>query len=61
MRVTGRDGRRLVEPGDLELRLAASSIEPLLTATATLTGPVRHVDHTRRLHAVFGRGNTADA
>ncbi|MFE0802180.1 glycoside hydrolase family 3 N-terminal domain-containing protein [Streptomyces sp. NPDC058812] len=58
---TGRDGRRLVEPGDLELRFAASSTEPLLTATVTLTGPVRHVDHTRRLHAEFGQGNTADA
>ncbi|MFB6555790.1 glycoside hydrolase family 3 N-terminal domain-containing protein [Streptomyces sp. NPDC056405] len=57
---TGRDGRRLVEPGDLELRLAASSTAPLLTATVTLTGPARHVDHTRRLHAVFGQGNTAD-
>lgn len=58
---TGRDGRRLVEPGDLELRLAASSTAPLLTATVTLTGPVRHVDHTRRLHAVFAQGNPADA
>ncbi|WND39125.1 glycoside hydrolase family 3 N-terminal domain-containing protein [Streptomyces sp. BB1-1-1] len=58
---TGRDGRRLVEPGDLELRLAASSTTPLLTATVTLTGPVRHVDHTRRLHAVFGQENAADA
>ncbi|MEJ1199932.1 MULTISPECIES: glycoside hydrolase family 3 N-terminal domain-containing protein [unclassified Streptomyces] len=58
---TGRDGRRLVEPGDLELRLAASSTAPLLTATVTLTGPVRHVDHTRRLHAVFGQENAADA
>lgn len=58
---TGRDGRRLVEPGELELRLAASSTDPLLTATVTLTGPVRHVDHTRRLHAVFGQENAADA
>ncbi|GAA5205744.1 beta-xylosidase/alpha-l-arabinosidase [Streptomyces thinghirensis] len=58
---TGRDGRRLVEPGELELRLAASSTAPLLTATVTLTGPVRHVDHTRRLHAVFGQENAADA
>ncbi|MFE6595422.1 glycoside hydrolase family 3 N-terminal domain-containing protein [Streptomyces sp. NPDC057781] len=58
---TGRDGRRLVEPGDLELRLAASSTAPLLTATVTLTGPVRHVDRTRRLHAVFGQENAADA
>ncbi len=32
-----------------------------LTATVTLTGPVRHVDHTRRLHAVFGQENAADA
>ncbi|MFH8974687.1 glycoside hydrolase family 3 N-terminal domain-containing protein [Streptomyces sp. NPDC017890] len=58
---TGRDGRRVVEPGDLELRLAASSTDPLLTAAVTLTGPERHVDHTRRLHAVFGQGATADA
>ncbi|MEW2463882.1 glycoside hydrolase family 3 N-terminal domain-containing protein [Streptomyces sp. NPDC046994] len=51
---TGRGGRRIVEPGDLELRLAASSADPRLTATVTLTGPERSVDHTRRLHAVFG-------
>ncbi|BFO19159.1 hypothetical protein SHKM778_55470 [Streptomyces sp. KM77-8] len=50
---TGRDGRRVVEPGDLELRLAASSTDARLTATVTLTGPARHVDHTRRLHAAF--------
>jgi beta-xylosidase len=50
---TGRDGRRVVEPGDLELRLAASSTDPRLTATVTLTGPERYVDHTRRFHAVF--------
>ncbi|MDT0610377.1 beta-xylosidase/alpha-l-arabinosidase [Streptomyces lancefieldiae] len=64
---TGRDGRRVVEAGDLELRLAASSTAPLLTATVTLTGPERQVDHTRRLHAVFGQsaaggpGAAADA
>ena len=52
---TGRDGRRVVERGDLELRLAASSTDPRLTATVTLTGLGRHVDHTRRLHAVFGQ------
>ncbi|MER5185085.1 glycoside hydrolase family 3 N-terminal domain-containing protein [Streptomyces sp. NPDC002896] len=50
---TGRGGRRIVEPGELELRLSASSTEPRLTATVTLTGPVRQVDHTRRLHATF--------
>ncbi|WP_030868195.1 glycoside hydrolase family 3 C-terminal domain-containing protein [Streptomyces sp. NRRL S-37] len=50
---TGRDGRRIVEPGDLELRLAASSTDARLTATVTLTGPERQVDHTRRFHASF--------
>ncbi|RFC77041.1 glycoside hydrolase family 3 N-terminal domain-containing protein [Streptomyces sp. AcE210] len=51
---TGRDGRRIVEPGELELRLGASSTDVRLTARVTLTGPVRAVDHTRRLHAGFG-------
>lgn len=53
---TGRDGRRIVEPGELELRLGASSTDVRLTATATLTGPVRRVDHTRELHARFTVG-----
>ncbi|NEB38275.1 glycosyl hydrolase [Streptomyces sp. SID14515] len=47
---TGRDGHRIVEPGDLELRLSASSDDPRLTARVALTGPVRTVDHTRHLH-----------
>ncbi|MFC1418846.1 beta-xylosidase/alpha-l-arabinosidase [Streptacidiphilus cavernicola] len=50
---TGRDGRRAVEPGALELRIAASSTDPRLTAALTLTGPVRPLDHTRRLHPSF--------
>ncbi|WP_225825726.1 glycoside hydrolase family 3 N-terminal domain-containing protein [Streptomyces naphthomycinicus] len=50
---TGRDGRRVVEPGELHLRLAASSADARLTATVTLTGPERPVDHTRRFHARF--------
>ncbi|MFC8564646.1 beta-glucosidase [Streptomyces sp. NPDC057245] len=50
---TGRDGARVVEPGELELRFAASSTAPPLTARVTLTGPERRVDHTRRLHAEF--------
>ncbi|MFE1843690.1 glycoside hydrolase family 3 N-terminal domain-containing protein [Streptomyces sp. NPDC059515] len=50
---TGRDGRRIVEPGVLHLRLAASSTDARLTATVTLTGPEREVDHTRRFHAEF--------
>ncbi|MFF0115684.1 beta-xylosidase/alpha-l-arabinosidase [Streptomyces prasinus] len=52
---TGRDGHRVVEPGELELRIAASSTDTRLTATVTLTGPQRQVDHTRRFHAVFTR------
>nr|WP_232792368.1 glycoside hydrolase family 3 N-terminal domain-containing protein [Actinacidiphila yeochonensis] len=51
---TGRDGRRVVEPGALELRLGASSTDLRLTVAATLTGQARYVDHTRRLHAEFG-------
>ncbi|MFB7653700.1 MULTISPECIES: beta-glucosidase [unclassified Streptomyces] len=56
---TGRDGHRIVEPGALELRFAASSTAPPLTATVTLTGRQRRVDHTRRLHAVFGQEPSA--
>ncbi|MDX3325613.1 MULTISPECIES: glycoside hydrolase family 3 N-terminal domain-containing protein [Streptomyces] len=52
---TGRDNRRVVEPGELEVRLAASSVDPRLTARVTLTGAGRHVDHTRRLHATIGQ------
>lgn len=52
---TGRSGRRLVEPGELELRLAASSTDTRLIARAVLTGPVREVDHTRALHALIRR------
>ncbi|MEU9076352.1 glycoside hydrolase family 3 N-terminal domain-containing protein [Kitasatospora sp. NPDC048538] len=50
---TGRAGRRVVEPGELELRIAASSTDVRLTATVRLEGPARVVDHTRRLHAEF--------
>lgn len=47
---TGRDGRRIVEPGALELRISASSTDARLTAALRLTGQVRPLDHTRRLH-----------
>ncbi|MER6442889.1 glycoside hydrolase family 3 N-terminal domain-containing protein [Streptomyces sp. NPDC001185] len=50
---TGRNGRRIVEPGQLEVRLATSSADPRLTARVTLTGAERHLDHTRRLHATI--------
>jgi beta-xylosidase len=46
---TGLGGRRIVEPGDVELRLAASSVDVRHTVAARLTGPQRTVDHTRAL------------
>lgn len=48
---TGLGGKRIVEPGALEFRLGASSQEIRFTARVRATGPVRTVDHTRRLHA----------
>ncbi|RCV54098.1 beta-xylosidase/alpha-l-arabinosidase [Marinitenerispora sediminis] len=46
---TGPDGRRVVEPGELHLALAASSADIRFTARIRLTGETRVVDHTRRL------------
>jgi beta-xylosidase len=46
---TDRSGRRVVEPGELELRLAASSADVRHTARLTLTGPVRVLGPDRRL------------
>lgn len=46
---TGRDLRRIVEPGEVRVRVAASSSDPGLAATLTLTGPVREVGHDRVL------------
>ncbi|NNC13854.1 glycosyl hydrolase [Planctomonas sp. JC2975] len=46
---TGRDYTRVVEPGDLELRLGASSGDIRFGLPVTLTGPLRRVDHTRTL------------
>jgi beta-xylosidase len=48
---TGRDGRRLVEPGELELRLAASSSDVREVVRVRLVGPERVVDHRRTLVA----------
>jgi len=47
---TGRESRRIVEPGGLELRISASSTDTRFAVPLRLTGPVRPVDHTRRLH-----------
>ncbi|MDQ1047944.1 glycoside hydrolase family 3 N-terminal domain-containing protein [Streptomyces sp. V4I2] len=46
---TDRQGRRVVEPGALELRLGASSTEVRHVARLTLTGPVRELGVERRL------------
>jgi beta-xylosidase len=46
---TGRHGHRVVEPGDLELRLSASSADHRHTVPVRLVGAERRVDHRRRL------------
>ncbi|MER6417476.1 glycoside hydrolase family 3 N-terminal domain-containing protein [Streptomyces sp. NPDC001137] len=46
---TDRSGARVVEPGALELRLAASSADVRHTARLNLTGPVRVLGPGRRL------------
>jgi beta-xylosidase len=46
---TDRSGARVVEPGALELRLAASSVDVRHTAHLLLTGPVRTLGADRRL------------
>jgi beta-xylosidase len=47
----GRQGHRLVEPGELELQLAASSSEVRHRLRLTLTGPERAVGHDRQMVA----------
>lgn len=46
---TGADGRRVVEPGALELRVSASSEHVHHTVPLTLTGGEREVGHERRM------------
>lgn len=47
---TGRDGRRIIEPGDVVLSVGRSSGDLVFSHPVRLTGAVRGVDHTRRLH-----------
>lgn len=47
---TGRDGRRLVEPGDVELRVARSSVDVHAVVRIPVVGPRRTVGHDRQLH-----------
>jgi beta-xylosidase len=50
---TGRNGSRIVEPGQLVLGFGRSSGDIPLTATVTLTGEVRVLDRTRAYHPEF--------
>jgi beta-xylosidase len=52
---TGRSGRRLVEPGDVELRVGTSSERFEATLHCTLSGPRREVGFDRVLAPEFGR------
>ncbi|GAA2213669.1 glycoside hydrolase family 3 N-terminal domain-containing protein [Nonomuraea monospora] len=48
---TGVNGRRIVEPGDVELRLGRSCADAVATLPLRLTGSEREVGHERRLQA----------
>jgi beta-xylosidase len=48
---TGLAGHRVVEPGDLELHLSASSSQPRHVVPVRLVGLERRVDHRRTLAA----------
>ena len=48
---TGAHGRRIVEPGDVELRFGRSSAEVVAALPLCLTGDEREVGHDRRLEA----------
>lgn len=54
---TGRDGRRRVEPGEVELRIGASSADIRATLRLSLDGPVRESGHRRVLHAEVSHGD----
>ncbi|MER7637554.1 glycoside hydrolase family 3 N-terminal domain-containing protein [Streptomyces sp. NPDC126522] len=53
---TDRTGRRVVEPGALELRLAASSADVRHTTRLNVTGPVRELGAERRLRCEVALG-----
>lgn len=50
---TGRRGRRQVDPGEVELRVGASSADIRKTMRLTLEGPRREVGLNRMLHPDF--------
>jgi beta-glucosidase len=48
---TGMEGRRIVEPGEFELQVGASSADIRLRAVVTLTGAVRTLDRHWRMES----------
>jgi hypothetical protein len=48
---TGMGGRRIVEPGEFELQIGASSADIRLRAVVTLTGAVRTLDRHWRMES----------
>ncbi len=50
---TGRSGRRIVEPGELVLGVGRSSADIVSRHHVQVTGPVREVDHRRRLRPII--------
>jgi beta-xylosidase len=50
---TGRDGNRIVEPGDLVLGFGRSSADIPLSTTIVVTGETRRVGADRALHPRF--------
>lgn len=51
---TGVHGRRVVEPGEVELRFGRSSAEAAAVVPLRLVGPEREVGHQRRLLSLAG-------
>ncbi|SEG97380.1 beta-glucosidase [Nonomuraea solani] len=62
---TGRDLRRIVEPGDVEVLVGTSAADLPCRGVVRLTGPSRHAGHDRRLvtpvHVAAARQGGADA
>jgi beta-xylosidase len=50
---TGRDGVRVVEPGEIVLGFGHSSADIAITHSVQLTGGPRQVGYDRALHATF--------
>jgi beta-glucosidase len=48
---TGQDGRRLVEPGEVEVQVGASSADIRLRAVVTLTGVPRALGRAWRMES----------